>query len=170
LVLIIHSEKQEKIMGLLDSVLGAVLNGGQQQAPAAGAGGLASIIGMVANNPQILSTITGMLGNDGGHGGLGGLVNSMTKGGMGDVVSSWIGNGANAPVSGDQLGGALGADVLAGLAKQMGVNSGEAGGILAQVLPELINHMTPNGQAPAGGLGNMGDLAGMLGSLLNKKA
>ena len=157
-------------MGLLDSVLGAVLSGGQQQAPAAGAGGLGSIIGMVANNPQILSTITGMLSNDGGQGGLGGLVNTMTKAGMGDVVGSWIGNGANAPVSGDQLGGALGADVLAGLAKQMGVNSGDAGGILAQVLPGLINHMTPTGQAPAGGLGNMGDLAGMLGGLLNKKA
>jgi uncharacterized protein YidB (DUF937 family) len=51
----------------------------------------------------------------------------------------------------------------------MGVNSGDAGGILAQVLPELINHMTPTGQAPAGGLGNMGDLAGMLGGLLNQK-
>jgi uncharacterized protein YidB (DUF937 family) len=94
----------------------------------------------------------------------------MTKAGMGDVVGSWIGNGANAPVTGDQLGGALGADVLAGLAKQMGVNSGDAGGILAQVLPGLINHMTPHGQAPAGGLGNMGDLAGILGNLLNQKA
>lgn len=156
-------------MGLLDSVLGAVLGGGQQ-APAAQAGGLGSIISMVANNPQILSTITGMLSNDGGHGGLGGLVNTMTKAGMGDAVNSWIGTGANAPVTGDQLGGALGADVLAGLAKQMGVNSGDAGGILAQVLPGLIDQMTPKGQAPAGGLGNMGDLAGILGGLLNKKA
>jgi uncharacterized protein YidB (DUF937 family) len=64
----------------------------------------------------------------------------------------------------------LGGDVLAGLAKQMGVNSGDAGGILAQVLPGLINHMTPTGQAPTGGLGNMGDLAGMLGGLLNQKS
>jgi uncharacterized protein YidB (DUF937 family) len=155
-------------MGLLDSVLGAVLNGGQQ-APAQ-AGGLGSIIGMLANNPQILSTITGMLGNDGGHGGLGGLVNTMTKAGMGDAVNSWIGSGENHAVTGDQIGGALGGDVLAGLAKQMGVNSGDAGGILAQVLPGLINHMTPTGQAPAGGLGNMGDLTGMLGGLLNQKA
>jgi uncharacterized protein YidB (DUF937 family) len=157
-------------MGLLDSVLGAVLSGGQQQAPAAGAGGLGSIISMVANNPQILSTITGMLGNDGGHGGLGGLVNTMTKAGMGDAIGSWIGTGENHAVTGDQIGGALGGDVLAGLAKQMGVNTGDAGGILASVLPGLINHMTPNGHAPAGGLGNMGDLAGMLGGLLNPKA
>lgn len=154
-------------MGLLDSVLGAVLGRGQQQAPVAGAGGLGSIIGMIANNPQILSTITGMLSNDGG---LGGLVGKFQQAGLGDAMGSWIGTGENQAVTGDQIGGALGGDVLAGLAKQMGVNSGDAGGILAQVLPELINKMTPTGQAPAGGLGNMGDLAGMLGGLLNKKA
>jgi uncharacterized protein YidB (DUF937 family) len=51
----------------------------------------------------------------------------------------------------------------------MGLNVGDAGGILAQVLPELINHMTPDGQAPATGLGNAGDLMGMLGGLLNRK-
>jgi uncharacterized protein YidB (DUF937 family) len=157
-------------MGLLDSVLGAVLNGGQQQAPAAGAGGLGSIISMVANNPQILSTITGMLSNDGGQGGLGGLVGKFQQAGLGDAMGSWIGTGENQAVTGDQIGGALGGDVLAGLAKQMGVNSGDAGGILAQVLPGLINHMTPTGQAPTGGLGNMGDLAGILGGLLNKRA
>lgn len=156
-------------MGLLDSVIGAVLNGGQQQAPAAG-GGLGSIIGMLAQNPQILSTITGMLGNDGAQGGLGGLVGTLSKAGLGDAVGSWISNGQNMPVSGDQLGGALGGDVLAGLAKQMGVNTGDAGGILASVLPELINQLTPQGQAPAGGLGNAGDLMGMLGGLLNQKA
>jgi uncharacterized protein YidB (DUF937 family) len=155
-------------MGLLDSVLGAVLGGGQQQA--AGAGGMGSIIGMLSSNPQILSAITGMLSNDGDHGGLGGLVGKFQQAGLGDAMGSWIGSGENHAVTGDQIGGALGGDVLAGLAKQMGVNSGEAGGILAQVLPGLINHMTPTGQAPAGGLGNMGDLAGMLGGLMGKKA
>jgi uncharacterized protein YidB (DUF937 family) len=159
----------ENIMGLLDSVLGAVLGGGQQQSSAAG-GGLGSIIGMLASNPAILSTVTGMLSNDGGHGGLGGLVGKFQQAGMGDAIGSWIGTGENHAVTGDQIGGALGGDVLAGLAKQMGVNSGDAGGILASVLPGLINHMTPTGQAPAGGLGNMGDLAGILGGLLNQKA
>jgi uncharacterized protein YidB (DUF937 family) len=155
-------------MGLLDSVLGAVLGGGQQQAPAA-AGGLGSLIGMLASNPQILSTITGMLGNDGGQGGLGGLVGKFQQAGMGDAIGSWIGTGANQPVTGDQLGHVLGEDALSGLAQKMGLNVGDAGGILAQVLPELINHMTPDGQAPATGLGNAGDLMGMLGGLLNRK-
>lgn len=46
--------------------------------------------------------------------GLGGLVGTLSNAGLGDAVGSWISNGANQPVSGEQLGGALGADVLAG--------------------------------------------------------
>ena len=156
-------------MGLLDSVLGAVLGGGRQQQAPAAAGGLGGLIGMLASNPQILSTITGMLSNDGGHGGLGGLVGKFQQAGMGDAIGSWIGTGANQAVTGDQLGNVLGEDALSGLAQKMGLNVGEAGGVLAQVLPELINHMTPAGEAPTTGLGNAGDLMGMLGGLLNRK-
>ena len=157
-------------MGLLDSVLGAVLGGGQQQQAPATAGGLGSLIGLLASNPQILSTITGMLSNDGGQGGLGGLVGKFQQAGMGDAIGSWIGTGANQPLTGDQLGNVLGEDALSGLAQKMGLNVDDAGGVLAQVLPELINHMTPTGQAPTTGLGNAGDLMGMLGGLFNKKA
>ena len=49
------------------------------------------------------------------------------------------------------------------------MNSGDAAGQLSQILPGLIDKLTPNGQAPAGGLGNAGDLMGMLGGLLNQK-
>ena len=54
-------------MGLFDSVMGAVLGGGKPQAQ----GGLGGIIGSLANNLQLLKAITGMLANDGSHGGLG---------------------------------------------------------------------------------------------------
>ncbi|MEO6292663.1 MAG: YidB family protein [Burkholderiaceae bacterium] len=157
-------------MGLLDSVLGAVLGGGHQEQAPAVAGGLGSLIGLLASNPQILSTITSMLSNDGDHGGLGGLVGKFQQAGMGDAIGSWIGTGANQAVTGDQLGNVLGADALSGLAQKMGLNEGDAGSVLAQVLPELISHMTPAGQAPTAGLGNTGDLMGMLGGLLNRKA
>lgn len=52
----------------------------------------------------------------------------------------------------------------------MGVNTGDAGGILVSVLPELINQLAPQDQAPAGGLDNAGALMGMLGILLNQNA
>lgn len=153
-------------MGLLDSVLGAVMGGGQQQA--AGGGGLASIIGMVASNPQMLQVVTGMLSNDGAHGGLGGLVGKFQQAGMGDAVNSWIGNGQNQAISGDQLTQVLGSGAIGDIASKLGMSHGDAAGSLAQMLPGLINHLTPNGQAPAGGLGNSGDLMGMLGGLLQK--
>ena len=153
-------------MGLLDSVLGSVM-GGQPQTGAS-SGGFGSLISMVANNPQLMQAVTGMLSNDGTQGGLGGLVAKFQQAGLGDVVRSWIGNGQNQPVSGDQLTKVLGADTLTGLAEKIGMSQDDAAGQLSNILPGLIDKLTPQGQAPAGGLGNAGDLMGMLGSLLQK--
>ena len=153
-------------MGLLDSVLGAVMGGGQQQAGAASGAGLASIISMVASNPQMLQVVTGMLSNDGGHGGLGGLVAKFQGAGLGDAMSSWIGGGPNQPVSGEEVTSALGSGTIADIAAKLGVSHGEAAEQLSQMLPGIINHLTPGGEAPAQGLGNSGDLMGMLGGLL----
>jgi uncharacterized protein YidB (DUF937 family) len=155
-------------MGLLDSVLGSVM-GGQQQAGAASGGGLGSLISMVANNPQLMQAVTGMLSNDGGQGGLGGLMAKFQQAGLGDVVGSWVGSGQNQPVSGEQLTNVLGADTMAGLAEKLGMSQGDAAGQLSNILPGLIDKLTPNGAAPSGGLGNAGDLMGMLGGLLQKR-
>ena len=154
-------------MGLLDSVLGAVM-GGQQQAGAAAGGGLGGLISMVTSNPQMLQVVTGMLSNDGAHGGLGGLMDKFQQAGLGDVMASWVGTGANHPVSGDQLTQVLGGDTMANLARQMGLNSSEMAAQLSHVLPGVIDKLTPHGQAPSAGLGNSGDLMGMLGGLLAK--
>ena len=149
-------------MGLLDSVLSAVTNNAQ----GGSGGGLGDLISMVSQNPQLLQAVTGMLGNDGALGGLGGLVGKFEQAGLGNVIGSWIGSGQNQAISGDQLSSVLGSDAISGLAQQLGLNSGDVAGQLANVLPGLVNHLTPEGQAPAGGLGNTGDLMGMLGSLL----
>lgn len=159
-------------MGLLDSVLGSVMGGGQAQAGSGGGvGGLGNIgglLGMVSSNPQLLQAISGMLSNDGLHGGLGGLVAKFQQAGLGDVIGSWISNGQNQPVSGDQLTQVLGSDALSGLAQQLGVNPEAAASQLSNLLPGLIDQLTPGGQAPAGGLGGSGDLMGMLGGLLKR--
>ena len=157
-------------MGLLDSVLGAVMGGQQQQAgAAAGGGGMGSLIGMLASNPQMLQAITGMLSNDGGHGGLGGILAKFQSAGLGDAAASWVGSGDNHPVSSDQVTNALGTDTIASMAEKLGISHSDMAGQLSGLLPGLINHLTPNGQAPAGGLGNAGDLMGMLGGLLQKR-
>lgn len=158
-------------MGLLDSVLGAVMNNGQQpQAGAPGqAGGLGGILGMLASNPQLIQIAMGMLSNDGQHGGLGGLVSKFEQAGLGGAISSWIGGGPNQQVSGEEMSSALGSNTISDIAAKLGVNPDDAASQLSQVLPGLINHLTPEGQAPAQGLGNSGELMGMLGGLLQER-
>lgn len=161
-------------MGLFDSVLGAVLNNGQQpqagaQSGAGGWAGLGGIVGILASNPQMIQIIMGMLSNDGQHGGLGGLIGKFEQAGLGGAMSSWIGSGPNQAVSGNQITSALGSGTLTDIAAKLGINPDEAASQLSQLLPGLINHLTPQGQAPQQGLGNSGDLMGMLGGLLQQR-
>jgi len=148
-------------MGLLDSVIGALANaqpGVQPPAPGATQGTPGSVL---------LSTVIAMLANGqqaqgAGVGGLGDLIGRFTQGGMGDVIGSWIGHGQNAPISGDQLSKVLGSDVIGQIASQLGLSHGEAAAQLSEVLPEAVDRLTPQGQAPSGGLGEMGDLLAQL--------
>ena len=160
-------------MGLLDSVLGSVLGGQQaQDGSGGGMGGLSGIGGLLSkltSNPQLLQALTGLLSNDGGQGGLGGLISKFQQAGLGDVVGSWVGKGQNQPVSGEQLTGVLGSDMLEGLAQKLGVSPDAAADQLSTILPGLVDQLTPQGEAPDGRLGNAGDLMGMLGGLLQKR-
>jgi uncharacterized protein YidB (DUF937 family) len=142
--------KLENGMGLMDAVIGALGQGG-----GLGKGG--------PGNPDLMRVVLAMLGNDGPTGGLGGLVEKFNQAGMGDVIASWISTGQNAPISGDRLGQVLGGDLLGNIASQLGTNPGDASGQLAQWLPQIVDRLTPQGQAPEGGLGSIGDLLGMLG-------
>ena len=148
-------------MGFLNSVLGAVAGQGQGSS-----GGLSDLIGMVGNNPELLKGAASLLGNDGGLGGLEGLVSKFQQAGLGHVIASWIGLGANQAISADQLTHVLGGDTLGSLASKLGLDQGEVAGQLSSLLPGLVDKLTPTGQAPAGGLGNSGDLMGALGALL----
>ena len=160
-------------MGLLDSVLGSVLNGGQspQHAPdAASAGGLGGIIGALASNPQLLQVLMSLLSGGqgrsaqaGGGGPLGGLVEQFQQAGLGDVLGSWIGTGQNHQVSPDQLGQVFGQDRLSELGAQLGMGGGDLASQLSQILPGLVDQMTPQGQLPQPGQG--GDNEGLFGML-----
>jgi len=81
-------------------------------------------------------------------GGLGGLVDKLQKGGLGNVVNSWIGHGQNQPVSPNQLGPALGRDIIKTLAQRSGLSEEELTKQLSQVLPGLVDKLTPNGRLP----------------------
>lgn len=138
-------------MGLLDSILGAAL------------GGSGNTAGNGSAQADLLRSVIGMLGNDGPGGGLAGLVQQFQQGGLGEVVQSWIASGHNLPVSADQLRNVLGNDTLGALAQQLGLSHGETADQLAQMLPQVVDHLTPGGQMPQGGLGDMADLLGKMG-------
>jgi uncharacterized protein YidB (DUF937 family) len=81
-------------------------------------------------------------------GGLGGLVDKFQKGGLGNVINSWVGPGQNQPVSPNQLGPALGPDIIKTLAQRSGLSEEELTRQLSQVLPGLVDKLTPNGRLP----------------------
>jgi uncharacterized protein YidB (DUF937 family) len=166
-------------MGLMDSLIGAAakaaLGGGSGAAAQPGAGGL---------DPQVLMGIVGALMNNGG--GLSGILGKLQQGGLGEAAASWVGTGANQPVSADALGGALGPDLMGMIAQQLGGNQQQAAGTMAELLPGLIDKLTPQGQVPedngigalgallgggqGGGQGlDAGALVGMLGGMLGKR-
>ena len=81
-------------------------------------------------------------------GGLGGLLDKLQKGGLGNAINSWIGPGQNQPVSPGQLGSALGPDIIKTLAQRSGLSEEELTRQLSQVLPGLVDKLTPQGRLP----------------------
>lgn len=146
-------------MGLLDSVLGSALGAVTGQQGGGGAGALVQVLG-------------GLLANQGGGaagaaGGLGGLIGQLTQGGLGEAVQSWIGTGQNLPVSADQIIAALGHGRVTEMAQQAGVPTGDMASQLSQLLPQVIDQLSPNGQLPADDHPDLGGLlGGVLGSLM----
>lgn len=108
--------------------------------------GLSALTGASSGQTAMLSAVMGLLG---GGGGLGGLLKAFQGNGLGDIASSWIGKGANLPVSPDQLTKALGAAQISQFASQAGIAPEAAGSTLASILPGLVDKLTPDGQLPA---------------------
>ena len=138
-------------MGLLDGILsnvaGSVLSGGQSQQ---GTNPLDAMAGSLGTGSQmrsndLLSAVMSLVQQNGG---LPGVLNMLRGSGLGQQADSWVGTGPNADVSADQITQAFGGSGIGGLAAQLGTSQGQAGSILSQILPELVNQLTPNGQIP----------------------
>ncbi len=100
-----------------------------------------------------------------GQGGVGGLVEKFNQAGLADVVGSWIGTGANANISAEQITAVIGHGPLADIAAKMGVTPQQAGETLAGLLPEAIDRLTPGGQLN-GADDLLGKLPGGLGDMV----
>lgn len=97
----------------------------------------------------------------GESGGLPGLLQKFQQAGFSEQVNSWLGEGKNLPISADQIITALGSGTLAKLASQFGMANDQASSGLAQILPGLVDSLTPGGKITDSPLS-----ADKLGSLL----
>jgi uncharacterized protein YidB (DUF937 family) len=81
-------------------------------------------------------------------GGLGDLLKQLQQGGHGETANSWVSPGQNKPIAPGDLANALGADQINGLMSQTGLSRDELLSGLSQQLPDVINHLTPDGRLP----------------------
>jgi uncharacterized protein YidB (DUF937 family) len=98
-----------------------------------------------SSNP-LASSVMQMINNQ--PGGLSGLVQQFHDKGLGSLVGSWVGTGQNLPISADQIQHVLGSDQVKELAAKAGISPEAASSHLAQLLPMLVDKLTPNGQVP----------------------
>ncbi|MCK6387819.1 MAG: YidB family protein [Zoogloea sp.] len=151
-------------MGLLDQLAGQVLGSlaggdGQQQGRGAGQALLLQLAMSLLQGQGGVAAQGGQL-DLGGI--LGGLVARFGEAGLAEQANSWVGTGQNLPVSAEQIGQVFGNSALGDMAAQLGMPSEQVAGHLANLLPQVIDGLTPGGQLPAAGGADLGDaLAGL---------
>lgn len=114
-------------MGLMEEMAGKAITGmlGGSSNPM-----LASIMQMVNNHP----------------GGLPALIQAFHEKGLGEIASSWVSSGQNLPISQDQIHQVLGSSLVQQLAAKAGISPQDAGSKLAEFLPLIVDHLTPQGK------------------------
>lgn len=123
-----------------------------------------SALGGGNKKDDLVSTVMGLLG---GQGGLNNLISQFASKGLGDVIGSWVSTGKNLPVSGDQLQSVLGKDTINNLASKLGMDKGALTSQLTNLLPDVVDKLTPDGKVPQGDIMSKG--MDILGGLLGKK-
>jgi uncharacterized protein YidB (DUF937 family) len=127
----------------IEGLLGGLLGG---SGSSGGLGGLGGLLGG-GGNPlvgMLLPAVTGMLAG----GGLSRLMSGMQAAGLEDKAKSWISHGENASISADEVKKVVDPSHIADVAQKAGVSHDEAAALIAQALPAVVNHVTPDGTLP----------------------
>src|SRR5436190_21269606 len=105
-------------MGMLDGLLGGIVGAG------------------------MVSVVNGIIEK---HGGLQGVVSEFERNGLSTTVRSWVGTGPNEPISPAQVHQVLGPELLQQLSAKSGLSIQELTQKLSTILPQAVDHLTPNG-------------------------
>jgi uncharacterized protein YidB (DUF937 family) len=139
-------------MGLLDELAGGLLK---------------QVLSSPGTQKALLEMVMGLLLKGPGSGGLEGMAQKFNDKGLGDIMSSWIGKGENLPISPEQILQVLGSGQVQQIAGKLGVSSEEASSSLAEMLPQIVDQLTPDGSLPSGDLLSQG-LGLIAGKLFGK--
>jgi uncharacterized protein YidB (DUF937 family) len=121
--------------GGLGSLLGGLMGGGGQ----GGGGGGAGMAGMMA-------ALAPMVGGFISGGGLSKMLSGFQSAGMQDKVDSWVSTGENQPLSAGDVQQAVSQEQIDKVAQRLGISQEEAAGVIADVLPNLVDKVSPDGQ------------------------
>jgi len=113
----------------------------------------------------IMGALSGLTSGEGLD--VGGIAEKLKEGGLGDQVSSWLGDGENQPVSADEITNALGADKVGEMASKLGVAPEAAAESLSQAMPDLMDKLSSGGSL-LDSLGSGGNPLDMAKNLLGK--
>ena len=127
--------------GGLQDVLGGLLGGGSGGGTGTAAGGMNMGALAAALAPLVMKLLKG--------GGVQKLMDNAEANGLSDEAGSWVGTGANQQVSAEQMRSVVGEDVVQQVAREAGISEEEAAGVLAQVVPQVVDGLSPNGQLPS---------------------
>jgi uncharacterized protein YidB (DUF937 family) len=131
-------------MGILDSLTSAF--GSASGGPPGGAASSSAIVS------QVLAVLRGQ---GGATNGLGSLLQAFESGGLGHVFQSWVGTGQNLPVSPQQIESTLGnSGLMQRIAQATGMQPADVAQHLSTILPQIVDHLTPNGQIHSGDAGS----------------
>ena len=126
---------------------------------------LGSFAGQQGQQPNVMmNLVQGILAQNGG---VQGLIQRFSDAGLGDHAQSWV-QGNHVPVSGDQIDQVFSPDELSGWASQLGVEPDKMRAVLAEAMPHVVDHLTPNGQVPPAS--QTPDLSGLLQRFLGSGA
>ncbi len=130
---------------------------------------------------DILGSVTSALGGDGKgnilgailelvqnqSGGINGLIAKFKANGLGDVIESWLGNGENKSISTGQVQNIFGSDAIKNIASKFGLNTDSLASQISELLPTVIDKLSPGGKMPEGDLLSKG--ADLLGGMFGNK-
>jgi uncharacterized protein YidB (DUF937 family) len=137
-------------MAGLGDLLGGLFSGSRKSGGGADLGGiLGGILGGSGGNTAMMAGLLPMVTRMLGKGGLTKILSGFQAKGLSAEADSWVGKGENKSVSADQVSSVVGSDKVAEIAKKLGVSQSKAAGALAQLLPKVISHVTPDGRIPA---------------------